>query len=253
MPDFTARCFRELLGVLMLVALTSPVLASGIDTAENVGNLPINVEGVMGMTLVNKGGAVYVGIGTSAPYMPLTIHTGTDQNLGVISANGWGVSGIALQSYKDDLSSSEPLLLQGSTLYLQATGGEISIGTSASPTATISINGNMNVTGKVGIGTTSPIGNLDIENGSDNATLCLNGTCVHKLPPQLQLVKQDCGASPTCTVTCSTGSVAGGGCFVGNDMSPSSSFPSGNGWYCSTQNWNSAGDLQAFATCMSTQ
>jgi hypothetical protein len=32
-------------------------------------------------------------------------------------------------------------------------------------------------TGNVGIGTTTPAGNLDVENGSNTATLCLNGTC----------------------------------------------------------------------------
>lgn len=31
--------------------------------------------------------------------------------------------------------------------------------------------------GSVGVGTTAPTGNLDIENGSNTATICLNGTC----------------------------------------------------------------------------
>lgn len=39
--------------------------------------------------------------------------------------------------------------------------------------------------GKVGIGTTDPTGTLDVENSTNNAKLCLNGTCVQSLSSQV--------------------------------------------------------------------
>jgi hypothetical protein len=39
--------------------------------------------------------------------------------------------------------------------------------------------------GNVGIGTTNPIGNLDVENSSNTATICLNGSCELHAKPTL--------------------------------------------------------------------
>lgn len=36
--------------------------------------------------------------------------------------------------------------------------------------------------GKVGVGTTSPRGNLDVENANNTATACLNGSCITRWP-----------------------------------------------------------------------
>ena len=43
--------------------------------------------------------------------------------------------------------------------------------------------------GNVGIGTQNPGGNLDVENGSNTATLCLNGSCVNTLNTSIQMQK----------------------------------------------------------------
>ncbi len=73
--------------------------------------------------------------------------------------------------------------------------------------------------GRVGIGTSAPAGNLDIENGQNTATLCLNGHCTAALPHILGqgTVNSDDGGSGS--VHCRPVSFTpwgGGGVALGN-------------------------------------
>ncbi len=72
----------------------------------------------------------------------------------------------------------------------------------------------MTVSGtNVGIGSTSPVGNLDVENGSNTAKLCLNGSCTTALG---KLVQRAYAGSTTYSAT--TNPIAGWGTsFVSTD------------------------------------
>lgn len=68
---------------------------------------------------------------------------------------------------------------------------------------------------------------------------------------QIQTIQNSCYGDSVCTVSCPDGTIlTGGGCFVGDLMSPSSSYPQGNGWYCSIQQWQNANTFNAYALCM---
>jgi hypothetical protein len=72
----------------------------------------------------------------------------------------------------------------------------------------------------VGVGTASPAGNLDIENGANTAKLCLNGACTESLASgEPQIVEAAVGGSgnATATATCPVGTyVTGGGALCTN-------------------------------------
>jgi hypothetical protein len=120
------------------------------------------------------------------------------------------------------------------------------------------------VQGNVGIGVTNPIGTLDIENGANTATLCLNGTCTQSLPATPSVVtssvQSECTQATT-GVNCPSGQYAisgGGWCSSGGGFNHYlySSQPSGSpptGWtigctYCSGGGC-SCGTQQAYVVC----
>ena len=230
----------------VFVMIATAAFASGVDTAGGVNNLPLNVEGVMGMTLVNRtnssAGPVYVGIGTSAPYMLFTVHTGTDQNLGVLSGSGWGVPGIALQSYNDAASVSEPLTIQASSLYLQPGGGYVGIGTTTGSSAVLNVNGVVLATGSTIVGGVSyptvatddctPHGAIAYDmSANDTPVYCnANGKWAATSPPAIFCSMVSNGAAVLC-VNLTTGHligvVKGGGSW--------STVTSGTGWFSNPQ------------------
>ena len=133
-----------------------------------------------------------IGIGTSAPRAMLDVngmgyfgylylgtpiaHNGgaqiqidrpntDDQALIAFTSGGTQKGTLGLESGSDDLS-----------LY-SFYGGNIILGNGGGLT-----NG-----GNVGIGTSAPIGTLDVENGTNNASICLNGECVRSLQPTIKV------------------------------------------------------------------
>jgi hypothetical protein len=169
---FVKNCFPSVRRSLLVAAVLSscamfyaPADAanSGIDTPTGVTTLPFGVEGVVGMTLMTQNptiGPVYVGIGSTSPQFPLVVVADADHVLNVRGdPTAWGLPstllGPILQGVNSTQSVQEPITLEGS---------------------------NINLMADVGVGTTSPAGNLDIENGSNTAKLCLNGACATSLP-----------------------------------------------------------------------
>ena len=132
---------------------------SGIDTPTGVTTLPFAVEGVEGMVLYNSNppnGPVNVGIGVTSPAGTLHVHAGTNENFRVYPTLDMA-NGVMVDSFNDAVNALEDLEIRGAAIDL--TGGN------------------------VGIGVTNPIGNLDIENGQNTATLCLNGQCTSFATP----------------------------------------------------------------------
>jgi hypothetical protein len=88
----------------------------------------------------------------------------------------------------------------------------------------------------VGIGTTSPGGNIDVENGSNTATACINGSCTSKFGPYTGLTFITATGAGTWTVP--TGvtkikvTIIGGGGGGASTTASQSGGAGGSGAYC---------------------
>jgi hypothetical protein len=165
---------------LWLAASYGTVLAanSGLDTPTGVADLPFGIEGTEIMDLTSSG---------------LTITTtATSQALNVTA--GTGAARVAyFQAAATDYVVAVTMLNNSVTC---ANGGQWGFGVNGSAPTTFSTMpagsfwihqdcGAARLTiapnGYVGIGSMNPDGNLDVENGSNTAKLCLNGQCTTSL------------------------------------------------------------------------
>lgn len=181
-----------------------------------------------------------VGIGTTGPDALLTIEDNGGNDLTFKNSSGtdygWlGLSGI------DGSASTNELRIRGDAGIDFVVGGF--------PKMTVATSGN------VGIGTTGPQGNLDIENGSNTAQLCLNGTCstthsfasyVAAYGTNANTIKGPCGFNSTAYCPSGYTAISGGMEYTGNDALQGSGpvFDSSgkpNGWYIAAWDANGSG------------
>ena len=110
--------------------------------------------------------------------------------------------------------------------------------------------------GNVGIGTTAPQGNLDIEDGFNTAKLCLNGSCstthsfgsyVTAVGTNADTTKGPCGFRSVAYCPSGYTAISGGMTYGGNDglqtSEPSLDATSGkpNGWFMTALDINGSG------------
>jgi hypothetical protein len=208
---------------LLLAASGIPVMATtnaGIDTPSGVTSLPIAVEGMVGITLLDSNppnGPVHVGIGTTVPASALHVYS-------TASAGGITVDG----------NSNPAITLNGSGsprgyVGIAESPGAFSSGAAAGDIVVRAQNSNLlfntngggatamyiSTSGNVGIGTINPIGNLDVENGQNTAKICLDGSCIQSWPSVPQMVSSTAGGlgSIATTALCPSGThvISGGG------------------------------------------
>lgn len=124
-----------------------------------------------GRLYLQKGGNI--GINTTSPQNELHVIGGTDASL----SNGSGYFQIGLETGSNLVFDSNEIISRnngvGSDLYLNAEGGFTRIGGSSAgaPTNELSVIGNSNITGNLGVGTTSPTNKLVVQGSSANLEL----------------------------------------------------------------------------------
>lgn len=137
---FMAKCSVILFAAWTLCASASQAFASGVDTPVGVDNLPLNVEGVMGMTLYNTSnspaGPVYVGVGTVAPQYPLTVN-----GVVALATNSGGVLLTPGATYGNPAIQAITSVGTANPLLINPGGGDVEIGMSGSPEAALDVNG----------------------------------------------------------------------------------------------------------------
>lgn len=161
---------------------------------ESISAKPLALNpfgGGVGIGITNPVEALDIGPLPDAPYTftGITVHGNQSPlaNPGVIfqlSSDGFDMGGGigAAQSAGAFSNDAQPgdLVLRASAGHDLRIANIISVtGNPLSPLNTTQLIVKNN--GNVGIGTSAPGGTLDIENASNNATLCLNGQCVNKL------------------------------------------------------------------------
>jgi hypothetical protein len=275
-------CKIVLLAVLVLIAVspgasTFASTNSGIDTPTGVTSLPLAVEGVEGMVLYNSSppnGPVNVGIGTTAPNPVGAAAYG--RVLDIVNSTSGARATLELW---DDLTPSASVV-SGQINFLSGTSpsavaaailstppettantGNLEFWTSNTSSGISAANMVISAAGNVGVGATNPIGNLDIENGTDTATLCLNGQCTQTLseaPPTVVSTGLVQGVATAVTsVSCPAGKYArgGGAACTGSSICQAwlaQSYPTGNpstGWAaeCFCFGGGGAGDYVDYA------
>lgn len=154
-----AQFSASVTGVTSLGGLSGILaLGTGLTSSSQTINTPWTISSAN--IYFNLGGNV--GIGTSSPGFLLHeyANNGTFELQELQQAGTAGV----LTRYVDNT---------GDIVAFGSEGGSASIRTNNTQRLAITIGG------LVGVGTASPSGNVDIENGSDTATGCLNSSCVN--------------------------------------------------------------------------
>jgi hypothetical protein len=223
---FVKSCFlsvRRSLAVAAVLATCATLCVptdaanSGLDTPTGVTELPFGIEGTEIMDLTPSGLTITTTAASTA--LNVTAGTGTNRvgyfqaantdyviplsilNNSVTCANG-GAWGFGINGSSPNAFNAMPA---GSFWIHEDCYG-----------ARLTITAN----GYVGIGTTSPGGNLDIENGANTAKLCLNGACTESLASgEPQIVEAAVGGTGNATAiaTCPVGTyVTGGGALCTN-------------------------------------
>lgn len=155
----SSRVFAGLYAAMTVAALTGHAFASGLDTPSGVTNLPLNIEGVMGICLAQPGqtcptpngvGGINLGIGVETPQYPLDVNgvvrVQSQAYIGYVAGSSGGVLLAPTSTYGNPAVQALTEAGAAAALLINPSGGNVGIGT-PTPQAALDVNGGVLATG----------------------------------------------------------------------------------------------------------